>query len=266
MAGKGGFLFKEKGRVRDLRIRPIFYQLDDSLCHDLLTLIAVDMVSWQCANRQYIMVLMSKTEELKKLEFEIAANKSLPLRESNLVFGEGNSDCGVMFVGEAPGFHEDRLGRPFVGRGGRLLDEMIKSVGWKREEVYITNIVKRRPPENRDPLPEEIEAYKPYLTRQIEIINPKAIVCLGRFAMNYFLPDAKITRDHGRVFKIGERIIFPVYHPAAALRSTEMMNTLREDFKKLPKVVSGDFYPETANITIAGEKKKPTKIKTKSLF
>ena len=214
---------------------------------------------------------MDKRNELKKLETEIAADAALPLRESNLVFGEGNSDCEVMFIGEAPGFHEDRLKRPFVGRGGQLLDDCIKGIGWKREDVYITNIVKRRPPENRDPSPEEIDAYKPYLTRQIEIINPKVIVCLGRFSMNYFLPEAKISRDHGRVFKIDGRIIFPVYHPAAALRSTEMHNTLREDFKKIPKVVSGEtgavISPELVEgLPPARETKKSKKSPQKGLF
>jgi uracil-DNA glycosylase len=183
---------------------------------------------------------MDKLAELKNLETEIAA-APLPLREANLVFGEGSADCAVMFVGEAPGFHEDQLKRPFVGRAGQLLDGLINEIGWKRPDVYITNIVKCRPPENRDPLPEEIEAYKPYLTRQIEIIGPKVIVALGRFAMNYFLPDAKISRDHGRVFMVDGRTIFPIYHPAAALRSTEMLNTLREDFKKLPKVLAGEI-------------------------
>lgn len=179
---------------------------------------------------------------LKQLEREIAADVVLPLRDTaNLVFGEGNIDGAVMFIGEAPGANEDRERRPFVGRGGQLLDQMIASIGWKRPDVYITNIVKRRPPENRDPLPEEIAAYQPYLTRQIEIINPRVIVTLGRFSMNYFLPDAKITRDHGRMLSVDGRIIFPVYHPAAALRSTEMMNTLREDFKKIPDVVSGKY-------------------------
>src|SRR5262249_22511697 len=152
---------------------------------------------------------------------------------ANLVFGEGNIDCTVMFIGEAPGANEDRERRPFVGRGGQLLDRMIASIGWKRMDTYITNIVKRRPPDNRDPLPEEIEAYKPYLTRQIAIIDPNVIVTLGRFSMNYFAPDAKITRDHGRVLMADGRIIFPVYHPAAALRSTEMMNVLADDFKKI---------------------------------
>src|SRR3989344_2738569 len=147
---------------------------------------------------------MTKVELLENLKKEIAADATLPLREANLVFGEGDADAKVLFIGEAPGFHEDRLGRPVVGRGGQLLDDCIKSIGWRREDVYITNIVKRRPPENRDPLPEEIEAYKHYLTRQIEIIDPALIVPLGRFAMNYFLPDAKITRDQGKVFLVGE--------------------------------------------------------------
>ena len=103
---------------------------------------------------------MDKQAKLKELEAEMVADAGLPLRESNLVFGEGNIDCDVMFIGEAPGQNEDRLKRPFVGRGGQLLDRMIGSIGWKREDVYITNIVKRRPPDNRDPLPEEIEAYQ----------------------------------------------------------------------------------------------------------
>jgi uracil-DNA glycosylase len=184
---------------------------------------------------------MDKRASLEKLESEMSADAALPLRQANLVFGEGNPDCEVVFVGEAPGFNEDRLKRPFVGRGGELLNELFVKIGWKRADAYITNIVKRRPPENRDPLPDEIEAYKPYLTRQIEIIDPKIIVCLGRFAMNYFLPDAKITRDHGRIFKIGGRTIFPVYHPAAALRSTQMKDELEEDFKKLPKILKGQF-------------------------
>lgn len=211
---------------------------------------------------------MDKLAEFKKLESEIAANRSLPLYGSaNLVFGEGDADCQVMFIGEAPGATEDKLKRPFVGRGGQLLDQMIMSIGWHRKDVYISNIVKRRPPENRDPLPEEIAAYKPYLTRQIEIINPKVIVTLGRFSMNYFLPDAKITRDHGRVSMIEGRIIFPVYHPAAALRSTEMMNVLKEDFKKLPDVVSGKFAEHVVTASpMKAESAKPKKPKQAGLF
>lgn len=177
---------------------------------------------------------MDKQTELEILCDEIERNDLLPLRGSaNLVFGEGNSDCKVMFVGEAPGSNEDRLRRPFVGRAGKLLDAMIATIGWKREDVYITNIVKRRPPENRDPFPAEIEAYKPYLSRQIDIIDPKIIAPLGRFAMNYFLPNARISTDQGRTFWLGERIIMPIYHPAAALRSSAVLEELKKSFHKL---------------------------------
>ncbi len=202
---------------------------------------------------------MDKRAELAKLAAEAAA-APLPFRESNLVFGEGDIDCEVMFIGEGPGYNEDRLKRPFVGRAGQLLDDLIKDIGWKREDVYITNIIKRRPPENRDPLPSEIEAYEPYLTRQIEIINPKVIVAVGRFAMNYFLPDAKITRDHGRVFKVEERIVFPIYHTAAALRSPEqVMGALREDFRKLPKILKGELTIEVVAPVAAAKPARATK-------
>jgi DNA polymerase len=211
---------------------------------------------------------MDKLAELKKIEAEMASNAALPLRDTaNLVFGEGDVDCAVMFIGEAPGVNEDRLRRPFVGRGGQLLDDMIRGLGWKREDVYITNIVKRRPPENRDPLPAEIEAYKPYLTRQIEVINPKLIVTLGRFSLNYFLPEAKITRDHGRPLLVDGRTVFPVYHPAAALRSTQMMEVLRADFKKIPSVLSGEFgaveLPPAFEMPAARTAKKPQREKPK---
>ncbi|MDP3764467.1 MAG: uracil-DNA glycosylase [bacterium] len=180
---------------------------------------------------------MDKKLELQKLKEELEENSLLPLRESNLVFGEGDINCKVMFIGEAPGFNENEQRRPFVGRAGQLLNTLIEGVGWQRAEVYITNIVKRRPPENRDPLPQEIEAYKPYLTRQIEIINPKLIVTLGRFSMNYFLPTAKISRDQGKVFKLDSRFIAPVFHPAAALRSTQNMEALKAAFKRIPKIL-----------------------------
>lgn len=180
---------------------------------------------------------MTKTEALEKLKSKILADKSLPLAKSNLVFGEGNPDCDVMFIGEAPGLREDQLGRPFVGRSGQLLDKLMTEIGWKREKVYISNIVKRRPPENRDPMPEEIEAYKPYLAEQIAIINPKVIAPLGRFSTNYFLPLAKISKDQGKIFEKDGRIIYPLYHPAAALRSTKVLNDLKKAFKRLPKLL-----------------------------
>lgn len=180
---------------------------------------------------------MTKEEQLKAIEEEMARDDKLPLRESNLVFGEGSLNPRVVFIGEAPGFHENEQKRPFVGRGGQLLNQALRDIGWKREEVYITNIVKRRPPENRDPLPEEIEAYKPYLTRQVEAINPKIIATLGRFSMAYFLPTAKISRDQGKVFTLNNRLIVPLYHPAAALRSTQVLTEFKISFGKLPEIL-----------------------------
>lgn len=170
----------------------------------------------------------------------MAGDKSLPLQESNFVFGEGSAESDVMFVGEAPGASEDKLGRPFVGRAGKLLDKLIADIGWKRESVYISNIVKRRPPENRDPFPDELEAYRPYLTEEIELLNPKIIAPLGRYSMNYILPNAKISNDHGRVFWWGERLVIPLYHPAAALRSTGVLKALEIDFHKL-KLLPGKY-------------------------
>jgi uracil-DNA glycosylase len=184
---------------------------------------------------------MSKAALLEKLKKEIEGDNALPLfGEAKLVFGEGNENAEVMFVGEAPGFHEDKLGRPFVGQAGKLLDKLLTQIKWPRESVYITNIVKRRPPENRDPFPDEIAEYKPYLKRQIQIINPKIIVPLGRFAMNYFLPNAKISLDHGKAYTLRGKIIYPLYHPAAALRATAVLKSLESDFKKLPKLLKMD--------------------------
>jgi uracil-DNA glycosylase family 4 len=120
------------------------------------------------------------------------------------------------------------------------LDKIISDIGWKREDVYITNIVKRRPPGNRDPLPEELDVYRPYLTEEIEILNPKIIAPLGRYSMNYILPNAKISNDHGRVFWWGERLVIPLYHPAAALRSTGVLKALELDFHKL-KLLPGKY-------------------------
>ena len=182
---------------------------------------------------------MDKEESLLGLKKEIEENRELPLcGEANLVFGEGSADAEVMFIGEAPGFHEDKLARPFVGQAGKLLDKLLVKINWPRESVYITNIVKRRPPGNRDPLPSEIDAYKPYLERQIKIINPKIIATLGRYSMNYFLPEAKISRDHGVAqFTRGGYLILPLYPPAAALRATAVLKDLEIDFKKLPEIL-----------------------------
>lgn len=181
---------------------------------------------------------MKKSEELLKIKQEMMDNMDLPLRKgTNLVFGKGNPDTDVMFIGEAPGAKEDELMEPFVGRAGKLLDKMFAEIKMPREKFYISNIVKRRPPENRDPLPNEIEAYKPYLKREIQIIKPKIIATLGRFSMNYFLPDIKISNSHGKIFKIKDILIYPIYHPAAAIRSTNMMDAFKKDFKKLPSII-----------------------------
>ena len=208
---------------------------------------------------------MNKEAELRKINEEIEKDENLPLGESNLVFGEGSPNCEVFFVGEAPGFNEDRERRPFVGRAGQLLRKHIRDLEWKEGDVYITNIVKRRPPENRDPSPEEIESYKPYLARQIEVISPQIIVPLGRFSMNYFLPAAKITRDQGKLFKVenpakdgASYFILPMLHPAAALRGTEAMNMFAETFAKLPRALlkaKNNKWDEAAAPTLPDENK-----------
>lgn len=191
-------------------------------------------------SKSVILAGMGDSEKrLDALKKAIEADDALPLRhEANLVFGEGDPAAKVMFIGEAPGFHENRLMRPFVGQAGQLLDKLLATIHWPRESVYITNIVKRRPPENRDPLPEELAAYAPYLKQQIDIINPRIIATLGRFSMNYFLPDAKISRDHGRTIPLGARLLVPLYHPAAALRATAVLRELEADFKKLPDILT----------------------------
>ncbi|MEK7575083.1 MAG: uracil-DNA glycosylase [Patescibacteria group bacterium] len=205
---------------------------------------------------------MTKHEKLAVLKKEMEMAK-LPLKgKANLVFGEGNPDCSVLFIGEAPGFTEDMQKRPFVGRSGQLLDKLIVGINWQRKDVYITNIVKRRPPENRDPSPEEIEAYRPYLARQIEILNPKIIATLGRFSMNYFLPLAKISNDHGKVHQVEGRIVFPLFHPAAAMRATHVMEDLQADFKKLPAVIAGKSPSSAPGIAqIAKKIEKPAQTK-----
>lgn len=205
---------------------------------------------------------MTKREKLDALKKEMEMAK-LPLKgKANLVFGEGNVDCEVLFIGEAPGFAEDAQKRPFVGRSGILLDKLIAEIGWKRKDVYVTNILKRRPPENRDPNPSEIEAYKPFLARQIEIVNPKIIATLGRFSMNYFLPDAKISQEHGKGLLHEGRIIFPLYHPAAAMRATYVMGDLRFDFKKLKRLLEEKNAQATAKPIL----KKPQTDSQTSLF
>jgi len=160
----------------------------------------------------------------------------------NLVMGDGNNNADIVFIGEAPGKKEDILGLPFMGAAGKFLDEMLDTVGIKRSDVYITNIVKYRPPNNRDPLPDEKEAFWPYLVRQLDVIRPKIVVTLGRHSMEYFLPKEKISIIHGQPKRIAfgkdKIVVVPLYHPAAALYNGSMRNILIEDFKKLPKIIN----------------------------
>ncbi len=179
-------------------------------------------------------------ETLSELETAVRVCPLCKLSQSrtNAVPGEGPSSAEIMFVGEGPGFHEDRQGRPFVGAAGQYLEELLASIGMTREDVYITNVVKCRPPQNRDPLPDEIEACRPYLDRQIELIHPKLIVTLGRFSMNLFMPEAQISQVHGRPRKIQGIVYYPIYHPAAGLHQPRWKTIIEEDFQRIPQVLA----------------------------
>jgi DNA polymerase len=182
---------------------------------------------------------MLKSEALRQLRGKMEKDTSLPLREGahQLVFGEGNPDARLYFLGEAPGRVEDETGRPFAGRAGVLLTGLLEDIGIKREDVYITSVVRYRPPNNRPPTPKEIAAFLPYVDKEIEIISPRLIVPLGRFAMEKFLPTGKISKLHGTLQKVlwnGKQVfVFPSYHPAAGLRSTAVKQALVKDFAKL---------------------------------
>lgn len=161
---------------------------------------------------------------------------------SRVVFGDGNPDAQLMFIGEAPGKKEDELGIPFVGSSGKILDKMFESIKIKRGDVYLANICKCRPPENRNPLPEEIQECWPWLEKQIEIINPAIIITLGKYALNCFLPEVKISETHGKVVninikKIGKIKLFPLHHPAAARCNRKTRAMFTEDFNKIPKLL-----------------------------
>jgi len=167
----------------------------------------------------------------QKCDLHFTRKKAVP--------GEGPMDASIVFIGEGPGFYENEQGRPFVGAAGKFLDELLTSINMKREHVFITNVVKCRPPGNRDPLPGEIEiCTNSYLNRQIQAINPKVIVTLGRFSMGLFLPDAKIGSVHGQSFRLKDRIVVPMYHPAAALHQQSLRPILVKDFARLPELIA----------------------------
>ena len=206
-----------------------------------------------------------KAELLEKVAKEIKTCKNCHLSRTrtNAVPGEGDINAEIMFVGEAPGYHEDNQARPFVGQAGKLLDNLLRDIGLERKKVYITNIVKCRPPENRDPEPDEINTCIPYLLKQIEIIKPKVICTLGRFSFAEMLErKVFISSEHGRPFKtsptsrIGAGInIFPLYHPAAALHQPNLLNDLKEDFVKLHNFLISP-PPEKKEIQKEKEEKK----------
>ena len=188
--------------------------------------------------------MASKREQLDKLNKYWRENCQCQLRKTatQAVFGDGNAESEIVFIGEAPGKNEDLEGQPFVGVAGKFLAEMLEDIGRKRQDIYITNIVKYRPPNNRDPEPKEKEACNEWLINELKIINPKLIVFLGRHSMLRFFPEEKISAIHGKllikkILELGRRHFLPLYHPAAALYNGGMRETLIKDFKKIPKAL-----------------------------
>lgn len=202
-----------------------------------------------------------KKEELDNIAQQINKCNQCRLYRQALraVPGSGDPDAKIIFIGEGPGYHEDQQGLPFVGAAGKLLDRLLQMIDLARDAVWIGNVVKHRPPENREPLPEEIEACQPFLNEQIKIIDPEIIVTLGRFSLEKFLPGEKISRIHGQAryveFAGKKRIIIPMYHPAAALRNGLIMEQIKKDFKKIPQFLSGrEDTPQLEEINEPEEK------------
>lgn len=188
--------------------------------------------------------MKSKYKKLHELKDEMEKDDSLPLKKgaNKLVFGSGNTEASILCIGEGPGRNEDEQGLPFVGQAGKLLDKLLLLAGLERKKVFITNIVHHRPPENRDPLPEEISAYGKYLDKIIEIIEPKIVITLGRFSMAKFLSDVFISGVHGKVFNLTvnnqQLTVIPMYHPAASLRNGKVLEAEKVDFVQLREILS----------------------------
>lgn len=187
---------------------------------------------------------MSKQDDLDKIKQAILDDKVCPelaAGATQLVFADGNPEAKIVFIGEAPGKNEDEQGKPFVGAAGKFFNEMLATIDLKREDIYITNIVKYRPPNNRDPLPEEKLAFLPYLARQLDVMQPALVVTLGRHSMEVFLPDHKISQIHGEpkrvAFGKGKIVVLPLFHPAAALYNGGLRQTLIDDFARIPKIL-----------------------------
>ena len=202
-------------------------------------------------NKQIDLLAPPKSKALEALKREMLADSEITGNElakgaTQLVWGDGSPEARVMFIGEAPGASEDKLGRPFVGQAGKLLESCLDSIGLKRErDVWISNLVKHRPPSNRDPLPAEKSLYSPYLDREIAIIEPQLIVPLGRHAARHFLPDCYLGRQHGQPSRLKRRFgpkqleleLVPFYHPAAALYNPQLLPLIREDFLTLGRLL-----------------------------
>lgn len=205
---------------------------------------------------------MAAIELLKQVAAEVAVCEKCALHFSRkqAVPGEGPSDAQILFVGEGPGFHENEQGRPFVGQAGKLLDELLAKINLKRSDVFITNVVKCRPPGNRDPLPDELGACAGYLERQIEALNPRVVVTLGRYSMAKFMPNARISDVHGQAAWVLGRLVVAMYHPAAALHQPSLKPQLEKDFLKLPEYIQQSNHaarsPEAA--AVGGLETRPT--------
>lgn len=198
---------------------------------------------------------MNQTRTLESIATEIRAHRGCGFEPcekcTHPVPGEGNPTADIMFIGEAPGKNEDLQGRPFVGAAGKLLEELLESIGLTRQDVFITNVLKARPPGNRDPKPDEVEHSWPWLKSQVELIKPKLIVLLGRHAMDRFLLNLKISTAHGTAKRYRGQVYFPVYHPAAALYTGSLRQTLFDDFAKVPKILKKiDELPEPEKVEI----------------
>lgn len=183
---------------------------------------------------------LSKQTQLDQIRADILSQNICPelaKTATQLVMGDGNPDAAIVFIGEAPGKNEDLKGVPFVGAAGKFLDEMLATINLKREDIYITNIVKYRPPDNRDPLPDEKTAFLPFLEAQLAIIKPKIVITLGRHSTNCFLPDLQISKVHGQPMRYKGQVYLPLYHPAAALYNGGMRQTLLDDFARIPRII-----------------------------
>ncbi len=189
---------------------------------------------------------MADMNSLEEVAQQVRTCTDCPLSNTrtNAVPGDGPSDAQLIFIGEGPGYHEDQQGKPFVGPAGMFLEQLLASIGLQREQVFIANMVKCRPKDNRDPLPAEIAACSKYLDRQIELLDPKLVVTLGRFSMSKFFPGETISKVRGKLRRVQGRNIYPIMHPAAALHRQELKKVIEEDFKAIPGLLQEDIAPQ----------------------